>query len=342
MNFRSLLLTVSTVAITVVDSLSSIPTNLEGAPCSIKVLGVGGGGCNAVDRMIEAEVEGGIDYWAINTDAQALGRSKAIGANVLNIGPATTEGLGAGGKPEIGRAAAEESRQEISAIVQGADLCFVTSGMGGGTGSGAAAIVAEVAKDTGALTIGVVTKPFGFEGSRRMRQAVEAIEALREHVDSIIVVSNNKLLEVIPKDTPMRDAFFVADDILRTGVMGISDIITKPSLINIDYADVCAVMKDAGSALMGIAEGTGKNAAQEAAYDAIRSPLLDEPIKNAKRALVHIEGPPTMTLIQVNAAVETLKENVSEDCNIIFGAFVDKDRVDDAVSITVVATGFDN
>jgi len=322
------------------QAISSIAGESDRTPCIIKVLGVGGGGCNAVDRMIETDLSNYIDYWAINTDAQALGRSKAIGANILNIGPAVTEGLGAGGKPELGRLAAEESRKEISAVIQGADLCFVTSGMGGGTGSGAAPVVAEIAKESGALTIGVVTKPFGFEGSRRMRQATEAIDALREHVDSIIVVSNNKLLEVIPKETPMREAFYVADDILRQGVAGISDIITRPSMINVDFADVCTVMKDAGSALMGIAEATGKDAAETAAYDAISSPLLDEPIKNAKRAVVHIVGPPSLTLSQVNRASEMLKKNVAEDANIIFGAYIDEDSVD-TVSITILATGFD-
>jgi len=205
------------------------------SPCVIKVIGVGGGGCNAVDRMLDTAV-GGVEFWALNTDAQALGRSKAKGAKVLNIGASVTRGLGAGGNPDIGRMAAEESRKEIAACVAATDLCFVTSGMGGGTGSGAAPVVAEIAKEEGCLTVGIVTKPFQFEGKRRMKQAVEAIERLRQNVDTVIVVSNDRLLEIIPDDTPMERAFAVADDILRQGVVGISDIIVKPGLINVDFA----------------------------------------------------------------------------------------------------------
>ena len=254
-----------------------------------------------VDRMLDTRVEG-VDFWAINTDAQALGRSKAKGARVLNIGSSATRGLGAGGNPEVGRMAAEESRAEISAVVEGTDLCFVTSGMGGGTGSGAAPVVAEVSKEAGALTIGIVTKPFRFEGRRRMRQAVEAIGRLRDHVDTVIVVSNDRLLDIIPEDTPMNRAFAVADDILRQGVVGISEIIVKPGLINVDFADVRSVMSDAGTALMGIGIGSGKTGAEDAATAAISSPLLDSSIDNAKGVVFNISGGEGLSLTDVNRA----------------------------------------
>mmetsp|Transcript_4402 Transcript_4402/g.6490 ORF Transcript_4402/g.6490 Transcript_4402/m.6490 type:complete len:434 (-) Transcript_4402:113-1414(-) len=308
------------------------------SPCVIKVIGVGGGGCNAVDRMLDTAV-GGVDFWAINTDAQALGRSKARGAKVLNIGASATRGLGAGGNPEVGRMAAEESRKEIGAMVQGTDLCFVTSGMGGGTGSGAAPVVAEVAKESGCLTVGIVTKPFMFEGKRRMKQAKGAIERLREHVDTVIVVSNDRLLEIIPDDTPMERAFAVADDILRQGVVGISDIIVKPGLINVDFADVRSVMKDAGTALMGIGTGVGKTSAEDAAIAAISSPLLDEPVQDATGVVFNILGPRSLSLQEVNRAARVIYDNVHEDANVIFGALVDDD-IQDEVSITVLATGF--
>ena len=211
------------------------------SPCVIKVIGVGGGGSNAIDRMMETRI-GGVEFWAINTDAQALGRSKAKGAEVLNIGATVTRGLGAGGDPEVGRLAAEESREEIAAMVAGSDLVFVTSGMGGGTGSGAAPVICEVAKECGALTVAIVTKPFAFEGRRRMKQATDAIDRLRKAVDTVILVSNNKLLEIIPENTPLERSFAVADDILRQGVVGISEIIVRPGLINVDFADVRSVM----------------------------------------------------------------------------------------------------
>mmetsp|Transcript_9880 Transcript_9880/g.18952 ORF Transcript_9880/g.18952 Transcript_9880/m.18952 type:complete len:490 (+) Transcript_9880:146-1615(+) len=308
------------------------------SPCVIKVIGVGGGGSNAVDRMLDTAV-GGVDFWAINTDAQALGRSKAKGAKVLNIGAAVTRGLGAGGNPEIGRLAAEESRKEIAAMVAGTDLCFVTSGMGGGTGSGAAPVVAEVAKEEGCLTVGIVTKPFGFEGKRRMKQALAAIERLRENVDTVIVVSNDRLLEIIPDDTPMERAFAVADDILRQGVVGISDIIVKPGLINVDFADVRAIMNNAGTALMGIGIGSGKTAATDAASAAISSPLLDSTIDNAKGVVFNISGGPRLSLNEVNQAAKLIYSNVEADANVIFGALVDE-TLGDNISITVLATGF--
>ena len=308
------------------------------SPCIIKVVGVGGGGCNAVDRMLDTRVSG-VDFWAINTDAQTLGRSKAKGAKVLNIGTAATRGLGAGGNPDIGQLAAEESRAEISAMVEGTDLCFVTSGMGGGTGSGAAPVVAEVSKEAGALTIGIVTKPFRFEGKRRMRQAVGAIERLKQHVDTVIVVSNDRLLDIIPEDTPMNRAFAVADDILRQGVVGISEIIVKPGLINVDFADVRSVMSDAGTALMGIGIGSGKTGAEDAATAAISSPLLDSSIDNARGVVFNISGGEGLSLTDVNKAARLIYDSVEEDANVIFGALIDE-SLDDAISITVLATGF--
>ena len=308
------------------------------SPCIIKVIGVGGGGCNAVDRMLDTRVSG-VDFWAINTDAQALGRSKAKGAKVLNIGTSATRGLGAGGNPDIGQLAAEESRAEISAMVEGTDLCFVTSGMGGGTGSGAAPVVAEVSKEAGALTIGIVTKPFRFEGKRRMRQAVGAIERLKQHVDTVIVVSNDRLLDIIPEDTPMNRAFAVADDILRQGVVGISEIIVKPGLINVDFADVRSVMSDAGTALMGIGIGSGKTGAEDAATAAISSPLLDSSIDNARGVVFNISGGEGLSLTDVNRAARLIYDSVEEDANVIFGALIDE-SLEDAISITVLATGF--
>lgn len=324
-------------------SLSSSPTALmpDGglSPCVIKVLGVGGGGSNAVDRMLDTRISG-VEFWAINTDAQALGRSKAKGASVLNIGSAVTRGLGAGGNPEMGRLAAEESREEICAMVEGADLCFITSGMGGGTGSGAAPVVAEISKDSGALTVAIVTKPFAFEGRRRMRQATDAIDRLRQHVDTVIIVSNNKLLDIIPENTPLEASFRVADDILRQGVVGISEIIVRPGLINVDFADVRSVMQDAGTALMGIGTGTGKTSAEDAAVAAISSPLLDAPVDEATGVVFNIIGGESLSLQEVDRAAQVIYNNVHEDANVIFGALVDDEITDGTVSITVLATGF--
>ena len=308
-------------------------------PCIIKVVGVGGGGCNAVDRMVSSGV-GGVDFWSINTDAQALGKSKARGAKVLKIGADATRGLGAGGDPNVGRVAAEESKREIAAMVAGTDLCFVTSGMGGGTGSGAAPIVADVAKEAGCLTVAIVTKPFRFEGVRRMKQATNAIANLRQHVDTIIVVSNDRLLEIIPENTPVQDAFLVADDILRQGVVGISDIITKQGLVNVDFADVRSVMNNAGTALMGIGLGTGKTAARDAAQAAISSPLLDCSIDNAKGVVFNVSGGQGLTLTDVNEAAKLIYSLIDDDANVIFGALQD-DTMGDSISITVLATGFE-
>jgi len=324
-------------------SLSSSPTALmpDGglSPCVIKVLGVGGGGSNAVDRMLDTRI-GGVEFWAINTDAQALGRSKAKGASILNIGSSVTRGLGAGGDPEMGRLAAEESREEVAAMVGGADLCFITSGMGGGTGSGAAPVVAEISKESGALTVAIVTKPFAFEGRRRMRQATEAIDRLREHVDTVIIVSNNKLLDIIPENTPLEASFRVADDILRQGVVGISEIIVRPGLINVDFADVRSVMQDAGTALMGIGTGSGKTSAEDAAVAAISSPLLDAPVDEATGVVFNIIGGESLSLQEVDRAAKVIYNNVHEDANVIFGALVDDEITDGTVSITVLATGF--
>ncbi len=309
------------------------------SPCVIKVLGVGGGGTNAVDRMLDTRISG-VEFWAINTDAQALGRSKAKGAQVLNIGSSVTRGLGAGGDPEVGRLAAEESREEIKAMVSGADLCFITSGMGGGTGSGAAPVVSEISKESGALTIGIVTKPFAFEGKRRMRQATEAISRLRQNVDTVIIVSNNKLLDIIPENTPLEASFRVADDILRQGVVGISEIIVRPGLINVDFADVRSVMADAGTALMGIGTGMGKSSAEDAAIAAISSPLLDAPVDEATGVVFNIIGGESLSLQEVDRAARVIYDNVHEDANVIFGALVDEEITDGTVSITVLATGF--
>jgi cell division protein FtsZ len=313
-------------------------------PCVIKVIGVGGGGCNAIDRMltdgtgISIAGGGGLEFWAINTDAQALARSKSKGANVLNIGMTTTKGLGAGGDPEVGRMAAVEDRVEIENMISGADMCFITAGLGGGTGSGAAPVIAEIAKDAGALTIGVATKPFTFEGKRRTKQAEEAEERLRKVSDATIVISNDKLLDVIPDDFPLQDAFLVADEMLREGIVGISELVVKPGLINVDFADVKTIMRDAGSAIMGIGSGTGKNAAEEAALEAISSPLLDSPIENAKGVVFNIRGGPGLSLTKVNAAANLIYAKLDSDANVIFGSAVD-DKLGDEVVITLLAAG---
>ena len=302
----------------------------------IKVIGVGGGGCNAVNRMIASDVAG-VEFWAVNTDAQAL--TYASAQNCLQVGQKLTRGLGAGGNPAIGQKAAEESRDEVAAALEGADLVFITAGMGGGTGTGGAPIVAEVAKEVGALTVGVVTRPFTFEGRRRTSQADEGIAAFQSRVDTLIVIPNDKLLSVISEQTPVQEAFQVADDILRQGVQGISDIITIPGLVNVDFADVRAVMADAGSALMGIGMGSGKSRATEAAVTAISSPLLESSIDGARGVVFNITGGSDLTLHEVNAAAEIIYEAVDPSANIIFGAVIDE-RLQGEVRITVIATGF--
>ncbi len=309
---------------------------MPGSLARIKVIGVGGGGCNAVNRMIASEVAG-VEFWSVNTDAQAL--TSATTLNRLQVGQKLTRGLGAGGNPAIGQKAAEESRDELASALEHADLVFITAGMGGGTGTGAAPIVAEVAKEIGALTVGVVTRPFTFEGKRRTGQAEEGIAALQSRVDTLIIIPNDKLLTVISEQTPVQEAFRVADDILRQGVQGISDIITIPGLVNVDFADVRAVMADAGSALMGIGIGSGKSRAREAAMTAISSPLLESSIDGARGVVFNITGGTDLTLHEVNAAAEIIYEAVDPNANIIFGAVID-DRLQGEVRITVIATGF--
>lgn len=313
-----------------------VPEDGFGSPCVIKVIGVGGGGGNAVNRMIQTRIEG-VSFWAINTDAQAL--DKSLSPNRLNIGRKMTRGLGAGGMPSVGESAALENINDFKHICDGADMIFITAGMGGGTGSGAAPVLAEVARECGCLTVGVVTKPFAFEGKKRMKQAEDAIANLRKYVDTLIVVSNDKLLRIVPDNTPVTDAFLVADDILRQGVVGISEIIIKTGLVNVDFADVRAVMKDAGTALMGVGTGVGKTRAPDAAVAAISSPLLDFPISEAKRIVFNIVGGPGLGLSEINAASEVIYENAHEDANIIFGALID-DKMGEEVSITVLACDF--
>ncbi len=303
----------------------------------IKVIGIGGGGNNAINRMIDAGLKG-VEFIAINTDAQALYLSKA--EKKIQIGEKLTKGLGAGANPEIGRKAAEESADEIKKALQGADMVFVTAGMGGGTGTGGAPIVAQLAKEAGALTVGVVTKPFQFEGRKRGAQAEKGIAELKSKVDSLITIPNDRLLQVIDKHTSINEAFRIADDILRQGVQGISDLIAVPGLINCDFADVKTIMMETGSALMGIGIARGENRAAEAARAAISSPLLETSIEGAKGVLFNITGDSNLTLFEVNEAAEIIAQAADPEANIIFGAVVD-DNLQDEVRVTVIATGFD-
>ena len=303
----------------------------------IKVVGVGGGGNNAVNRMIAAGLKG-VDFVAINTDAQAL--VHAMAQDRIQIGEKLTRGLGAGAKPEVGEKAAQENRDDIIKALQGADKIFVTAGMGGGTGTGGAPIVAECAREVGALTVGVVTKPFTFEGKKRLRQAEEGINNLKANVDTLITIPNDRLLDIVDRKTTMIEAFRIADDVLRQGVQGISDLIVVPGLINLDFADVKTTMSDAGAALMGVGEGHGENAAVEATTAAINSPLLETSIQGAKSVLFNITSGPNMSLDQVNEASSIITEAAHEDANIIFGTAIDE-SLDDTVRITVIATGFD-
>ncbi|ACX52650.1 cell division protein FtsZ [Ammonifex degensii KC4] len=304
---------------------------------NIKVVGVGGAGGNAVNRMIAAGVRG-VEFIVINTDAQALAMSQS--PNKIQIGVKLTKGLGAGGNPEIGEKAAEESKDDIVAALRGADMVFVTAGMGGGTGTGAAPIVAALAKELGALTVGVVTRPFTFEGRKRQMQAEMGIKNLKERVDTLITIPNDRLLQVIDKNTSMIEAFRIADDVLRQGVQGISDLIAVPGLINLDFADVRTIMKDAGSALMGIGVARGENRAVEAAKLAISSPLLETSIEGAKGVLLNLTGDPSMRLLEVNEAAQIISQVVDPEANIIFGAVIDE-SLNDEVRVTVIATGFD-
>lgn len=305
----------------------------------IKVVGVGGSGGNAITRMIDAKIRG-VEFVAINTDAQALHHSKA--QEKIHIGKNLTKGLGAGMNPEIGRQAAEENRDEIQEVLKGADMVFVTCGLGGGTGSGAAPIVAETAKELGALTVGVVTRPFSFEGSQRRFIADEALANLRERVDTIITIPNDKLLSIIDRKMTLINAFRIVDDVLRQGVQGISDLITKKGEVNVDFADVRAVMQDSGSALMGIGIASGENRAVEAAKAAINSPLLELSIDGAKGVLFNISGSSDLTMLEVNEAANVITENIDPNAKVIFGTVVDDQVRKGEIQVTVVATGFDD
>ncbi|NCO35986.1 MAG: cell division protein FtsZ [Armatimonadetes bacterium CG2_30_59_28] len=307
-----------------------------GGNVNIKVLGVGGGGSNAVSRMIEAGVRG-VEFIALNTDRQALDLCPA--ERKIQLGDMITHGLGAGGNPEIGRQSAEESREEIADALERPDMVFITTGMGGGTGTGAAPIVAEISKQAGALTVGVVTRPFGFEGPMRGQLAGAGIEALRQSVDTLITIPNDRLLEVLERKTPILEAFRAADDILRQGVQGISDLITVPGIINVDFADVKSVMQDAGSALMGIGEGTGDERASEAANKAVSSPLVEESIEGAKEVLINITAGYDLTQDELQEAVEIIRNAAADDADVFMGLALDSQLQQD-VRITVVATGF--
>ncbi|MDF2378909.1 MAG: cell division protein FtsZ [Candidatus Gracilibacteria bacterium] len=303
----------------------------------IKVVGVGGGGGNALNRMIDSDLEN-VEFIAINTDAQALYYNNA--PHKINIGKAVTKGLGAGSNPEVGKRAAEESSEEIRAALEGCDMVFVTAGMGGGTGSGAAPVVAEIAKEMGALTVAIVTKPFTFEGKMRMKHAQQSLEVLRERVDTLIVIPNDKILNIIDKKTPLTDAFSIVDDVLRQGIQGISDLITVGGLINVDFADVKTIMESAGSALMGIGFGAGENRAVEAARAAIDSPLLELSIDGAKGIILNITGGNDLSMFEIDEAARVVTEYTSEDSHVIFGAVVN-DAYTGELKVTVIATGFD-
>lgn len=307
------------------------------SPATIKVVGVGGGGGNAVNRMIKAGLSG-VDFWLMNTDLQVLNYSTC--KNKIQLGPKLTNGLGAGGEPQIGEKAAEEAQQEITEALEGSDMVFVTAGMGGGTGTGAAPIVAKIAKELGILTIGVVTKPFSFEGKRRANQAQQGLEKLRESVDALIVIPNDKLLDVVDRRVSLQESFIVVDEVLLRGVQGISDIITIPGLINVDFADVKSVMQASGSALMGIGRGQGEGRAVDAAKTAIDSQLLETSINGASGVIVNITGGPDMTLHEVTDATNIINSAVLDDARVIIGAVVD-DKIQGEIQITVIATGFE-
>ncbi len=311
-------------------------TDLRGY-AAIKVVGVGGGGSNAVNRMISAGLRG-VEFIAINTDAQALALSNA--GTKIHIGGKLTRGLGAGGDPEIGRQAAEETREDLTEALEGSDMVFVTAGMGGGTGTGGAPIVAQVARELGALTIGVVTRPFGFEGRRRAGVAEEGIQNLRQRVNTLITIPNDRLLQIVDKSATVVEAFRIADDVLRQGVQGIADLITVPGLINLDFADVRTVMAEAGSALIGIGVATGEGRAAAAAQAAIASPLLETSMEGARGVLINVTGGLDLGLLEVNEAAQIVQKAADPDANIIFGAVID-DRLNGEVRITVIATGFE-
>ena len=302
----------------------------------IKVIGVGGGGNNTVNRMIEHGVQG-IEFIAVNTDAQALNLSKA--EVKMQIGGKLARGLGAGANPEVGKKAAEESKEQIEAALKGADMVFVTAGMGGGTGTGAAPVIAQIARDLGALTVGVVTRPFTFEGRKRATQATGGVSAMKESVDTLIVVPNDRLLEIVDKNTPMLEAFREADNVLRQGIQGISDLIAVPGLINLDFADVKTIMSNQGSALMGIGMASGENRAAEAAKKAISSPLLETPIDGAQGVLLNITGGSNLSLFEVQEAADIVASASDQELNMIFGSVIN-DNLKDEIFVTVIATGF--
>ena len=304
----------------------------------IKVIGVGGGGNNAVNRMIESGVKG-VDFIVANTDLQVLNNSKA--SVKIQIGADLTGGLGAGANPEIGKNAALESKEEIRSALDGADMVFVTCGMGGGTGTGAAPVIAGIAKEMGALTVGIVTKPFSFEGKKRMQQAYEGIDELKEQVDSLIVIPNDRLRELIDKSTPLLDSFKEVDNVLRRGVQSISDLIAVAGLINLDFADVKAVMQKSGDALIGIGMGTGEGRATEAARQAVASPLLERSIDGATDAIINVTGGNNLTLFEVEEAVDVIRKSANTDINTIFGAVINE-NLNDELIVTVIATGFNN
>ena len=311
-------------------------TMMDGT-ATIKVIGVGGAGNNAVNRMIEADIKG-VDFISVNTDRQALQISKA--KTKIQIGEKITRGLGAGANPDIGAQAAEESKAEVAEVLRGADMVFVTAGMGGGTGTGAAPIVAQAAKEMGILTIGVVTKPFTFEGKKRLSQAERGIESLKGKVDTLVVIPNDKLLQIVDRKTSIIEAFKMADDVLRQGVQGISDLIAIPGLVNLDFADVKTIMLNQGMAHMGVGSASGENRAEDAAKEAIQSPLLETSIEGAKGVIINITGGDSLGLHEVNTAAELVQRSVDPEANIIFGTVTDESMGDD-IQITVIATGFE-
>lgn len=318
--------------------MAEIKTDVE-TFARIIVVGVGGGGGNAISRMIDSNLKG-VEFVTINTDAQALHHSRA--AEKVHIGKNITKGLGAGMNPEVGRQAAEESREEIQSVLKGADMVFITAGMGGGTGTGAAPTVAEIARELGALTVGVVTRPFSFEGAKRNSIADEGLRNLKERVDTIITIPNDKLLSIIDKKTSLVNAFKIVDDVLRQGVQGISDLITKPGVVNVDFADVKAVMSNSGSALMGIGIASGENRAAEAARAAANSPLLDLSIDGAKGVLFNVSGGSDVTMLEINEAASIITDKIDPEAKVIFGAVLDDQIGKGEIQITVVATGFDD
>lgn len=307
-----------------------------GGDARIKVIGVGGGGGNAVNRMIQSGLQG-VEFWCLNTDAQALENSLAM--NKVQMGADLTRGLGTGGKPELGESAAQESAEALHAAVGGADMVFITAGMGGGTGTGAAPVVARLSKELGILTVGVVTYPFTFEGRRRAQQAIDGIESLRKNVDTLIVIPNDRLLDVVGENTPLQDAFLLADDVLRQGVQGISDIIMIPGLVNVDFADVKAVMCNSGTAMLGVGVSSGKNRAEEAAIAATSAPLIERSIERATGIVYNITGGRDLTLQEVNRVSEVVTSLADPGANVIFGAVID-DQYEGEVHVTIIATGF--